>query len=195
MEKNPPPRKSHATRLTQRQTQKRDKFQLFEPLLFFIDPDFENFVGLPRMLNRVYRAANISAIVEPRATRAFSLAAGNHLADRVQSFGSIPNRNIASLSFRKCSGERPAFTSARQMFCSVLSGYGCRSCALKYTSKRSAVAAGYVAASCLESMRLRNPMCSKRGVGCSAATSLTASGKVNCRCLRPSNPCALLRQH
>jgi hypothetical protein len=63
--KNPPPRKSHAIRLTQRQTQKRDKFQLFEPLLFFIDPDFENFVGLPRMLNRVYRAADISAIVEP----------------------------------------------------------------------------------------------------------------------------------
>jgi hypothetical protein len=69
MGKNPPPRKSHATRLTQRETQKRDKFQLFESLLFFIDPDFENFVGLPRMLNRVYRAADISAIVEPASIR------------------------------------------------------------------------------------------------------------------------------
>jgi hypothetical protein len=64
-EKNPPPRKSHATRLTQRQAQRRDEFQLFEPLLFFIDTDFENFVGLARMLNQIYRAAVISAIVEP----------------------------------------------------------------------------------------------------------------------------------
>jgi hypothetical protein len=50
-DKNPPPRKSHATRLTQRKAQRRDKCQLFEPLLFFIDSDFENFVGLARMLN------------------------------------------------------------------------------------------------------------------------------------------------
>jgi hypothetical protein len=49
--KNPPPRKSPATRLTQRQAQRRDKFWLFDRLLFFTDPDFENFVGLARMLN------------------------------------------------------------------------------------------------------------------------------------------------
>jgi hypothetical protein len=48
-EKNPPPRKSHATRLTQRQTQRRDKFWLFDRLLF--DPDFENFVSLARILH------------------------------------------------------------------------------------------------------------------------------------------------
>jgi hypothetical protein len=47
-EKNPPPRKSHATRLTQRQTQRRDKFWLSDRLLF--DPDFENVVGLAPML-------------------------------------------------------------------------------------------------------------------------------------------------
>jgi hypothetical protein len=50
-EKNPPPRKNHATRPTQRQTQRRDKFWLFDRLLFFTDPDFENSVGLARMLN------------------------------------------------------------------------------------------------------------------------------------------------
>jgi hypothetical protein len=50
-ENNPAPRKSHATRLTQRQTQRRDKFWLFDRLLFSTDPDFENFVGLARMLN------------------------------------------------------------------------------------------------------------------------------------------------
>jgi hypothetical protein len=50
-EKNPTPRKSHATRLTQHQTQRRDKFWLSDRLLFFTDPDFENFVGLARMLN------------------------------------------------------------------------------------------------------------------------------------------------
>jgi hypothetical protein len=49
-EKNPPPRKSHAIRLTQRQTQRCDKFWLFERLLFSTDPDLENFVGLARML-------------------------------------------------------------------------------------------------------------------------------------------------
>jgi len=47
-EKNPPPRKSHATRPTQRQT-RRDKFWLFERLLF--DPDFEDFVDLGPMLH------------------------------------------------------------------------------------------------------------------------------------------------
>jgi hypothetical protein len=51
LRENPPPRKSHATRLTQRQSQRREKFWLFDRLLFFIDPDFENFVGLARMLN------------------------------------------------------------------------------------------------------------------------------------------------
>jgi hypothetical protein len=50
-EKGPAPRKSHATRLTQRQTQGRDKFWLFDRLLFSTNPDFENFVGLARMLN------------------------------------------------------------------------------------------------------------------------------------------------
>jgi hypothetical protein len=50
-EKDPAPRKSHATRLTQRQAQRRDKFWLFDRLLFSTDPDFENFVGLDRMLN------------------------------------------------------------------------------------------------------------------------------------------------
>jgi len=49
--KNPTPKKSHATRLTQRQAQRRDKFWLFDRLLFSTDPDFENFVGLARMLN------------------------------------------------------------------------------------------------------------------------------------------------
>jgi len=49
--KNPPPKKSHKTRLTQRQAQRRDKFWLFDRLLFSTDPDFENFVGLARMLN------------------------------------------------------------------------------------------------------------------------------------------------
>jgi hypothetical protein len=48
-ERNPPAKKSHATRLTQRQTQRRDKFWLFERLLF--DPDFERFVGLGPMLH------------------------------------------------------------------------------------------------------------------------------------------------
>jgi hypothetical protein len=51
MEKNPPPRKSHATRLTQRQTQRRDKFWLFDRLLFSTDPDFENVVCLAHMPN------------------------------------------------------------------------------------------------------------------------------------------------
>jgi hypothetical protein len=50
-ENNPPPRKSHATRLTRRQTQRRDKFWLFDRLLFFTDPDFENFLSLAPMLN------------------------------------------------------------------------------------------------------------------------------------------------
>jgi hypothetical protein len=50
-EKNPPPRKSHATRLAQRQTQRRDRFWLFDRLLFSTDPDFENFVSLARMLH------------------------------------------------------------------------------------------------------------------------------------------------
>jgi hypothetical protein len=50
-EKNPPPRKSHATRLTQSQRQKHDKFRRFERLLFGTDPDFENFVGRARILN------------------------------------------------------------------------------------------------------------------------------------------------
>src|SRR4029077_11941172 len=45
------PRKSPATRLTQRQAQRRDKLWLFDRLLFFTDPDFENFVVLARMLN------------------------------------------------------------------------------------------------------------------------------------------------
>jgi hypothetical protein len=48
-ERNPPPRRSHATRLTQRQTQRRDKFWLSDRLLF--DPDFENVVGLGPMLH------------------------------------------------------------------------------------------------------------------------------------------------
>jgi hypothetical protein len=50
-EKEPLPRKSHATRLAQRQTQRRDKFWLFDRLLFSTDPDFENFVGLARILH------------------------------------------------------------------------------------------------------------------------------------------------
>jgi hypothetical protein len=50
-EKNPPPRKSPATRLTQRRRQRRNKFWLFDRLLFSADPDFENFVGPARMLN------------------------------------------------------------------------------------------------------------------------------------------------
>jgi hypothetical protein len=50
-EKNPPPRKSHVIRLPQSQTQKRGKFWRFERLKFSTDPDFENFVGLARMLH------------------------------------------------------------------------------------------------------------------------------------------------
>jgi hypothetical protein len=50
-EKNPPPRKSDATRLTQRKTQRRDRFWLFDRLLVSTDPDFENFVGRARMPN------------------------------------------------------------------------------------------------------------------------------------------------
>jgi hypothetical protein len=50
-EKDPAPRKSHATRQTQYQTQRGDKFWLFHRLLFSTDPDFENFVGLAHMLN------------------------------------------------------------------------------------------------------------------------------------------------
>jgi hypothetical protein len=49
-EKNPPPRKSQATRLTQGQT-RRDKFWLFDRLLFSTGPDFENFVGLARIVH------------------------------------------------------------------------------------------------------------------------------------------------
>jgi hypothetical protein len=45
-EKNPPPNKSHAATLAQRQTQRRDKFGLSERPLFFIDPDFENVASL-----------------------------------------------------------------------------------------------------------------------------------------------------
>ena len=45
-EKNPPPNKSHAATLMQRQTQRHDKFQLCDRPLCSTDPDFENVASL-----------------------------------------------------------------------------------------------------------------------------------------------------
>jgi hypothetical protein len=79
-EKNPPPRKSHGTRLTQPQTQKRDKFWRFERLLFSTDPDFENFVGVARMLNPLspFYCSFITFTSKIHAECCFALAEERH---------------------------------------------------------------------------------------------------------------------
>jgi hypothetical protein len=60
-EKNPPPRKSHATKLTQRQRRRHDKF-------------LENFVGLARMLN-LFSASYSSLSIFPAIPRPMLLCA------------------------------------------------------------------------------------------------------------------------
>jgi hypothetical protein len=49
-EKDPPPNKSQAATLAQRQAQRRGKFGLSERPLFFTDPDFENVVDLTSIM-------------------------------------------------------------------------------------------------------------------------------------------------